>query len=653
MKHLITIVFFLSNIVVLLSQEECSKLKSRFKIEKSNTLSIPQIKETEKYDVHFYSLDLSLTNTSTDISGNVEIRAKTRENLDSALFELFSSLTINEIRVNGKVCNFKRNLSSVKVPVNLPKNSFFVISINYSGTPPTNGTNPMGGAGLTSKIETKYNKQITASLSEPFSAFEWWPCKQSLTDKADSCEVKITVPNNCKAGSNGLLQKTVNLGNGNTRYEWKHNHSIAYYLISVAVGEYIDYSIYCNLENYINPILIQNFIYDTPQCLTDWKSNIDATSDYIKLFSKLYGIYPFYNEKYGHCMAPIGGGMEHQTMTTQSSFDKNLTAHELGHQWFGDHVTCASWADIWVNEGFATYSQYLMLEYLYPTERKVQMENYHDAAMQYLDGSVYVNDTLNPHRIFEYRLTYAKGAAIINTIRFVLNNDSLFFQGLKNYQKKFGNSTATGLDVKKSLEEVSGIDLTSLFEEWYYGEGYPTYKLKWNCIGYDLSLEIAQYGSGKFLTQKFTNPLEISFARENESDTTIRFEISELVNHYLVKNIGRITNVNEIDPYNWIINKNDTIIKDSNFEVFQDSNSKPSENTIIITPNPNEGVFMLVAKSPGKHSFKLMDSRGKLVAKNDFDKDILIDISSQAQGDYLLFVKSEYGSTQTCRIIKL
>jgi aminopeptidase N len=653
MKHLLTIVFFLVNTMVLLSQEECSKMKSRLKNEKSNTLSISQIKETEKYDVHFYSLDLSLTNTATDISGIVEIHAKTRENLDSALFELFSSLTINEIKVNGTSCNFKRNLNSVKVPVNLAKNSFFIISINYSGIPPTNGTNPMGGAGLTSRIETKYNKQITSSLSEPYSAFEWWPCKQSLTDKADSCEVKITVPNNCKAGSNGLLKKTVNLGNGNIRFEWKHNHPIAYYLISVAVGEYIDYSIYCNLEDYANPILIQNYIYDTPECLTDWKSNIDATSDYIKLFSKLYGIYPFYNEKYGHCMAPIGGGMEHQTMTTQSSFNKNLTAHELGHQWFGDHVTCASWADIWVNEGFATYSQYLMLEHLYPAEKKMQMQSYHDAAMQYFDGSVYVIDTLNTKRIFNYRLSYAKGAAIINTMRFVINNDSLFFQGLRNFQKKFGNSTATGLDVKKSLEEVSGIDLTSLFEEWYYGEGYPTYKLKWNIIGYDLSLEIAQYGSGQFLTQKFTNPLEISFARENESDTTIRFEISELVNHYLIKNIGRITKVNEIDPNNWIINKNDTIIKDSNFEVFPDSNSKPSENSIIITPNPSEGVFMLVAKSPGKHSFKIMDTKGKLVTKNDFDKDILIDITNQAQGEYLLFVKSEYGSTQTCRIIKL
>ena len=101
MKHLLTIVFFLFNIMVLLSQEECSKMKSRFKNEKSNTLSISQIKETEKYDVHFYSLDLSLTNTSTDISGIVEIHAKTRENLDSALFELFNSLTINEIKVNG------------------------------------------------------------------------------------------------------------------------------------------------------------------------------------------------------------------------------------------------------------------------------------------------------------------------------------------------------------------------------------------------------------------------------------------------------------------------------------------------------------------------------------------------------------------------
>lgn len=651
MVKLLTLFFIGFVFIYASAQEECSKLKSSKIIEKSNSLSVLQIAETELYDVHFYSLDVSLTNLNTFISGTVEIQASARENLDSALFELYQTMTITDIRVNGFPVVYSRNVSAVKVPVNALLNESFIIAVDYNGTPPDSGTNPMGGSGLTSPIDAIYSAQVTASLSEPFSAYEWWPCKQSLKDKADSCEVKITVPNNCKGGSNGLLQAVVDLGNGTSRYEWKQIYPIDYYLISVAVAEYIDYSIYCNPVGAPDPVLIQNYIYNNPQVLTDWNYQIDQTGDFIELYSTLFGLYPFYKEKYGHCMAPIGGGMEHQTMTTQVHFSKNLTAHELGHQWFGDNVTCASWADIWVNEGFATYSQYLMLENLYPLERAEQMNDYHAAAMQYLDGSVYIPiDTLTAHRIFDYRLTYAKGAAIINTMRFVINNDAAFFQGLKDYQTNFKGGTATGLDVKISLENASGVDLTNVFEEWYYGEGYPTYNLRWNKIGHNLSLEITQYPSGTFLTQLFTNPLEISFERDGMSDTIIRFEVNQLVNQYLIENIGRVKNIKAIDPYNWIINASDTIIYDPTFEVFPSDNSEIP--ALELSPNPTEGPLLIVAHSPGTHILKVIDSKGKLVMEKSFLKDLEFDITSLAQGMYVLLVISEYGTKDSIKVIK-
>ena len=651
MKKLITYYFIGCAFLYSSAQEECSKLKSIQKIEKSNTLSIAQIAEAERYDVHYYSLNVSLTNLNPFISGTVEIHASARENLDSALFELYQTMVISDIRVNGTSVFYSRNISAVKVPVLKLANESFIIAIDYNGTPPNSGTNPMGGSGLTSPIDITYNAQVTASLSEPFSAYEWWPCKQSLKDKADSCEVKITVPNNCKAGSNGLLKQVVDLGDGTSRYEWKQIYPIDYYLISVAVAEYIDYSIYANPIGAPNPVLIQNYIFNNPQVLSDWNYQLDQTADYIELFSTLFGLYPFYKEKYGHCMAPIGGGMEHQTMTTQVNFGKNLTAHELGHQWFGDNVTCASWADIWVNEGFATYCQYLMLENMYPLERASQMDAYHLAAMQYLDGSVYIHsDTLSANRIFNYRLTYAKGAAIINTMRFVINNDEAFFQGLKDYQTNFKGGTASGLDVKATLENASGVDLTKTFEEWYYGEGYPTYNLRWNRIGYNLSLEISQYPSGEFLTQIFTNPLEISFERENKSDTTIRFEINQLVNQYLIKDIGRVTNIASIDPYNWIINNSGTLTYDPEFEVIVNDNSQIP--ALQVSPNPTEGPFLIVANSPGVHYLKIIDSKGKLVSEKVFTKDLEFDITTLAQGMYVLLVTSEFGVKDSIKVIK-
>ncbi len=652
MTRLYLYFLLLTFISPVLGQNECSKWKSGQAHEKSNTLTVAQIDETKKYDVHYYALDVSITDANTDIAGTGEIHATAKVNLDSALFELYNTMTITEIRVNGTPVTYSRNATAIKVPVNASPGQAFIIAVDYNGTPPTTGQNPMGGSGLASHTDNTYNVTTTSSLSQPFSAYEWWPCKQYLGDKADSSSVKMTVPSNCKAGSNGLLVATVDLGNGTTRYEWKNNHPIDYYLISVAVGKYDEYITYSHPNGAPNPVMIQDYIYQNPQFLTDWEFQINETGKIIELYSKLYGLYPFYDQKYGHCVSQIGGGMEHQTMTTQSSFDANLNAHELGHQWFGDHVTCASWADIWVNEGFATYSQYLYLEHMVPTARAQQMTAYHNSVMQYLDGSTYVygTDTLNTFRIFDYRLTYAKGASIINTMRFIINNDSLFFQGLKDYQINFADSVATGLDVEASLENASGVDLSHVFEEWYYGGGYPTYNLRWNTVGHDLSLEITQYPSSYWETQKFTNPLEISFTRENLPDTTIRFQVSELVNQYYLQHLGRITGVQAIDPYDWIVNKSDTIIHDPNFT------ATPASGTTIpdveISPNPTDGPLLIVVRTPGKHTLKVNDSAGKIIIEKEFEVETTVDLNQKAQGLYLLQIQSEYGKKNTAKIIR-
>ena len=313
------------------SATHCSKKDRRILQSKSATLNLAQIAETEKYDVHFYQLDLNMTNVSTYLNGTGSIHATTKTALDSALFELFPTLNITEIRLNDVPVGFSRMGSAVKVPVNLTAHQSFKIDVDYEGNPPTAQTNPLGGSGMTAGSSPSWGNKVVWSLSEPFSAFEWFPCKQSLTDKADSCAVSITVPDTCKAGSNGILEHITPLGNGQTKYDWKHRHPIDYYLISVAVAKYIEYNVYANPIGAPNPILIQNYVYDNPATLPNFQSEIDETADFLELFYERYGPYPFEDEKYGHCMAPISGGMEHQTMTSQGFFEKTLTAHELAH----------------------------------------------------------------------------------------------------------------------------------------------------------------------------------------------------------------------------------------------------------------------------------------------------------------------------------
>lgn len=632
---------------------ECSK-RDRFKNQqlKSVSLNVAQIAETEKYDVHFYSLDLSMTNLNTDVAGTAEIHAKARVDLDSALFELFQTLTITEIRVNGNPVLFSRNNSAVKAPVNALTGDAFVIAIDYNGTPPTSATNPLGGAGMTNDNSPSWGNQVTWSLSEPFSAYEWFPCKQSLSDKADSCAVKITVPDSCKAGSNGILENVVDVGNQKMRYEWKHRHPIDYYLISVSIAEYVEYNVTANPIGAPAPILIQNYIYDNPGTLPNFQAEIDETADFLELFYELYGPYPFEDEKYGHCMAPISGGMEHQTMTTQGFFEKGLTSHELGHQWWGNNVTCASWADIWVNEGFASYSEYLMLENLYPAEKAQHMLDVHTDVMSQTGGSIWVLDSLNESRIFSGRLSYNKGSAFIHTLRFMLNNDVVFFNALRDFQNAFADSVAKGTDVRDALANVSGVDLTAAFEQWYFGEGYPTYSARWNLVGNDLFLEITHTTSKPAVTPTFTNPIEIRFSRTGAPDTTIRFDITNNLDQYFIDNIGDVDYIVGIDPSNWVVNKVGAIVNDPAFTALATAN-EVFEDEIILYPNPADDVINISMSASSGYAFaELSDLSGRRLFTQEMNGSASIDVSSFSSGTYMITFRSINNKTlRTERIV--
>ncbi len=611
----------------------CSHWKSHSFIQtKSNSLTVAQIQETEKYDVHFYALDIQMDNQSTDISGTGEIHGTARVTLDSVLFELFSTFNITDIRLNGVSVAYSRNNSAIKVPVNLQPGQSFEIAVDYNGTPPNAATNPLGGGGMSNGTSPTWGAQVTWSLSEPFSAYEWWPCKQSLKDKADSVSVKITVPSNLKAGSNGVLENVVDLGNGFFRYEWFHRHPIDYYLVSVSIADYQEYNVYANPSGAPGPVLIQNYIYDHPQLLGTFQSDIDETVNFIELFANLYGPYPFDDEKYGHCMAPFGGGMEHQTMTTQGWFEKHLTAHELAHQWWGDNVTCASWADIWVNEGFASYGEHLMLENLYPAETMSNMNDVHNNVMSQPGGSVWCEDSLNTSRIFNGRLTYDKGAAIIHTFRFIMNDDIKFFQALKAVQNIFADSTAHGVDIRDVFAQISGVNFDNAFNEWYFGEGYPIYDVKWNEVNGNLLLQIDQTTSSS--TPLFTNDLELKFTRFNLPDTTIRVAINGNAVFYTIPNFGQVITLSQIDPNNWIIN-DASITHDTGLYV--GINEVDQLNNITISPNPTmDGKITVAAEGDEELKIRVLDMTGRLILEKCFNKIVEVDLSKEKQGSYLI-----------------
>lgn len=650
----ITLTLFLAFALNSFSQNTahfCSGVKQMVNATAQNKLlSASQQIQASKYNIHYYFLNLNMTNNSTALSGTVEIHATASVNLDTAILELYQSLNVSSVLVDGASTSFVHSGNILYIPVNKLQSENFILSIDYAGTPPTSQNNPFGGGGMSNASSPSWGNTVTWSLSEPFMAYEWFPCKQDLKDKADSCAVWITVPLNCKAGSNGLLQQVVDLGNGKHRFEWKHKHPIAYYLISVAVAKYVEYNVYAH-PVFSDSVLIQNYIYDNPQTLPYVKKDVDETADFLELFANLFGPYPFGNEKYGHCMAPISGGMEHQTMTTQGFFMNTLTAHELAHQWFGDHVTCSSWSNIWVSEGFASYAEDLMLEYLYPADRAPNMLNRHNNVMDSLGGSVWVKDSLNDESIFDSRLVYDKGAAIVHTLRFLMNDDAKFLSALKQIQFQYADSNASAMDLIQVFENVSGKSFTDFAEQWYYGEGYPTYGVRWNKDNANFYIEVNATVSKPSVTSVFTNDLELLFSRSTGTDTVMRFSIDGAQTQIAFPNTNNFTGVKKIDPRNWIINKEKPIVKDSTFTVTT-AIKTPTLNDFEVYPNPTSGIVNLKMNTSGDYHFALLDMKGKVVQQGSFASDTNFDISQFTQGMYLLQVTNSLSGNRSIKLIK-
>jgi aminopeptidase N len=502
--------------------------KEVFKQQKASPKLLPTSLQN-KYDMKWYFFNLHVENNTLYLAGDVTLRAQVSDyQLDTLSFHLHQTYTIDSVLVNQERKNFITREHERLVPnLNLPQNALFEVQVFYHGD--ISNTAGVFFSGLSTGVHWEYpDFPTTWTLSEPNNAYEWFPVKQDLTDKIDSAWLFFTTTNPNKVASNGLLTNVVALPNNQSRYEWKTNYPIAYYLLSFAVANYQDYSSKAYIPQTGDSMLVQHYIYNSSSCLNDNKDILDFTSDMITFYSQLFGQYPFSNEKYGHAMAPMQGAMEHQTMTTTGYLYLDIVAHELVHQWFGDHVTCASWEDIWLNEGFATYGEMLLYEKFATQTQALSIfyqQNINNVLQQGQSGSVHVpvQDIDDENRIFSGLLTYSKGGALVQMIRYILNDDSVFFRVLKTYQSQFAYSAATTFDFQQMLETVSGRDFDNFFFQWFYGEGYPVFDLTWDVIDGSFILRSKQTGSASAVTPFFEMPFDVKIQYNDGTSEFVRF----------------------------------------------------------------------------------------------------------------------------------
>jgi aminopeptidase N len=527
---------------------ELQRAKARYLRSEQAALATPSI------DAKYYKLDLRITTSPQYLRGIMTMDAvSTVDNLTSVTLDMMNSLTIDSVKVGGIITGSIQQTSTFTATLDRAYNvgEMIHLQVFYKGVP--------GSSGFGSFEFSSHNSVPWVwTLSEPYGAKDWWPCNDHPSDKADSADIVVTCDSSYKVGSNGKLLSVTNNGDGTSTHHWQTHYPISTYLISIALTNYAQFSNWFKYSE-TDSMEVMNFVL--PEHLSSAQAYLPNAVTGLQIFSDLFGLYPFINEKFGHAEFGWGGGMEHQTITYLGGFGEWLVIHELAHQWFGDMITCRTWPDLWLNEGFATY-----LEVLY-NEKKYGVSSYWSeisGVMSYAKtatGTLYLQDTSSVGYMFDGARVYDKGAAVLHMLRHVLG-DTMFFRSMYNYANdpayKYG--TAITRDFQHVCETTSGIDLNYFFNEWIFGEKYPQYTYGWTTdsisSGYSVIIGVHQT-TGTTNPSYFTMPVDFTISASGWDTTVVLF--NNQVTQTFTVNVPYHPLSVRLDPKGWIMKTADSL----------------------------------------------------------------------------------------------
>jgi aminopeptidase N len=596
------------------------------------------------YDVHYYDLAFSFSISDEILYGTSRIHFTSLANdLSQITIDLSSEFMIDSVFFGATSYQRSGNQVTLTLVENLTIDQTGTIGITYHGHPVENGFQAF-------TFETQSGIPMLSTLSEPYGASTWWACKDINTDKADSLKVAVTIESNYTAVSNGMLTEEINNFDGTKTFVWEHGYLIAPYLVSLAITEYE----YWNDTYYFasgDSMLLEYWMYPSSATTTNI-NRWNRTPLMLDAYNEYYGDYPFAEEKYGMAQFNWGGAMEHQTCSSMGSSSENTIAHELGHQWWGDLVTCSDFHHIWINEGFATYS-----EALYWGSLGGEADYHSHMASKDINytGSIYRTDTTNVWSIFDY-IVYGKGAWTLHMLRHVVGDDA-FFQILHDYRETYQFSTASTEDFQAVAESVYGSSLGWFFAQWIYGSGKPYYRWWWaedaDYTGNlsQIKIHIDQIQSVSYPTFKMPIDLKIG-------DSTYVIWDSLRTQEFTIELDQLPINV-ELDPIKWIHR--------SANQVSSLGNRFLAPNTFIVEkayPNPFNGTVFLDVIMGYQFSgiFKVYDIRGREIYSQDIQSDgqelrtiqwnglNSTNGAEASAGIYILSISNDIGLLQTKKV---
>lgn len=491
------------------------------------------------YDVKHYTIDLGINFDDETISGTTSIKVESDvDGLSEITFNLEPELTVSNVEVDGTNLTYNHTDGELLIYLDDIYNSGeqFSVDITYSGTPSEAFNFTTRGC------------YTLSQLPDGYGARHWYPCYDYLDDKSDEgVDLYITVPDNYTVASNGLLVGETQ-HNGTTEYHWDHNYPIPTYLICLHAYNYLQFS-----DTY-QGMPIEHFVY--PEDYNDAQIAFERLPEMLTCYKEIYSDYKFLNEKYGHACCEFGGGMEHTTMTSIGAslirpdyYCDWLYAHELAHQWWGDWVTCGTWMDIWLNEGFATYSDALWHEWFHgPKSFYKRMQEFKRA---------YTNSTEdfpihNPDYMWGPTV-YEKGAWILHMMRHYMDdNGDDFFGCLHNYGNNHAYGFATTDEFQTDVENFTETDWDWFFDQWVYSAGYPVYEWHWELNSpTEVLLHISQVQNIDSDHPIFNMPVDIRAETDGGyEDTTVR--VDEVEEEFTLNFTNPVTDI-DLDPEGWLL----------------------------------------------------------------------------------------------------